>query len=257
MIINVVYPSKLTWIIDLKKFESASDAFGNGLNKKIRSSYRKFEESDYNFVIESVDEAYIDKFIPLYEENIKKKDGKIYDVKDKIIVNPPHNYPYFALSLYKDEEYLGGLIYSDRGDHYVGAYKIFPSKLEFTAKVGATMLAEYFLYSKAISNQISYIRRGKDRNLYGVNSRIGLALFKYKIGAKPNILPENEKFEIGEQFEWDEEKDVLIFEMPEKGREIKKAKLLIAQSSSDDFQEKYKCLLLQKVFNIEVIHAKA
>lgn len=253
MLINYEYPTTITWKMDFSNIKSGFDPFGVKTRKKLKSAMNKFELSNYSIILEEVDDSYIDKFNPIYKSNIETKSNpKTADLKDRIIINPPHNFPYYAFSLYCKDKYEGGIIFSNREDHLVIGYKVFPKSLDIKLPINVSFVAEYYLNEYAINNNMKYIRRGSDRNPYGLNSAIGLAMFKIQAGYWPYMKDEYKDDEIKARLNYDGKDDILLFKDSIIGGKITQG-VLFSESNLDQIEEKYRILLKNGRVNMEFI----
>ncbi len=252
MVIQESFPKYITYQVPLSGVLEVEDLFNAKVNKGLRRDITRLQLANYRFVRESVDESYLlDKFLPLYKENVMKKNSPmVIDIKEKIIDHPSHQFPYEALSLYLDNEFLGGVIFSIREDSLSIAFKTFPTKLSFSVGSSVTMLADYYLMKHAIELHKNYVSLGKDRNLYGLNSAIGLAMYKLRLGALPYASSKEDNSFLKE-FNWDESGDILMFSAAEKGAKVEKIFLLTA--APEDAEKRYGLLFGQKQCQVSII----
>lgn len=255
MIIQQTFPKYITYQLSLDNVARAEDLFSAKVNKGLRRDVTRLGAANYKFVRELVNESYLtNKFLPVYQKNIAQKDSPlVIDIKSKVLDHSPHNFPYEAFSLYLNDEFLGGVIFSVREESLNIAFKTFPTKLSFSLGTSVTMLADYHLIQYAIDLKKKHISLGKDRNLYGLHSAIGLAMYKLRLGAVPYVSASADNAFVIE-FNWDEKSDVLIFLGKEKGSIINKALLL--STNIQDSQKRYGLLFGQKQCEIEVISRK-
>jgi hypothetical protein len=258
MLVDLVYPTKITWRVSFDEISDPIMVFGKLIRKKIKSDLRKLAQSEYFFKVEDVDVAYIERFVPLYKRNLETKHNiLISDIRGKVIDNPRHNFKFQALSLYKNDLYLGGLIFSIRDDHFVGAYRAFPRTLEdLHLKEGVGILCDYFLYEYALKLKKRFVRRGKDRNCYGQNADIGLAMYKLKAGNTAYMLEQSIYEGESTCFVWDEKKTILIFGMGDFNSPIGSVCLLVPKETDlEEFKQKYQGLFKTFDLNISIIRS--
>jgi len=229
--INCKYPAKISWQLDIAQYNDPLAPFGTKIRKKITKAQSLLLEHGYSVRCEDLSEELVDKFVDIYNFHMLAIGGIIHEVKQKTFLSPPHSYPYKVISIYLKEKYLGGLIFSNRVDHLVTAYKALPHKLEHSLPISSSFVVEEALNKYAIEHRCRYIRRGKDRNLYGPNLSIGLALYKLQIGAYPRLVP-NSKLEPNAGFDWSNQ-DTLVFLAPGTGEQITEAKLYSTKSETE------------------------
>lgn len=255
MHIDCRYPEKITWVLDLTSFKDALELFGKKTQKKLKSSINRLKTTDYSFKIDHVDENFIKIFYPIYSKNVKqKKNPLVHDLMDKVILNPPHHFPYLSISLYEKDQLRGGIIFSDRDSFIQTSFRAFPSKIDLKLPISISYLAEYYLNDFCLKNNKEYICRGKDRNAFGANSSIGLVSFKLQLGYEPYMLNEEDfakdKLQFFDSYEWDSESNVLIFEATQFSEKITSAVLLSLTATID---EKYQNILSSEAFEVKKI----
>ena len=184
----MISPSNIMWRVYFTDITDPFELFRKKTRKKLRSALIRMDQTDYRFMIEPMTDELLDRFIPLYTDHIlKKESGKVFDVK-KSIHEGQKVRPYFMLSLYHQNNFLGGIIFSDREDFFTTAFKVFPKSLsDIDLPLNITFLAEYYLFEYAIKQGKEYIKHGRDRNMYGIHSNPGLAMFKLQIGGLPYV----------------------------------------------------------------------
>ena len=261
MHIDCRYPEKITWVLDLTTIKDALELFGKKTQKKLKSSINRLKTTDYTFKIDQVDENFIKIFYPIYSKNVKqKKNPLVHDLMDKVILNPPHHFPYFAVSLYREKKLQGAVIFSDRGDFIVTAFRTFPLKIEISLPITVSYIAEYYLNAFALENGKKFIQRGSDRNLFGTNASLGLVNFKLLCAYEPHMMLKNEfekkNYKITKGYTWDEKENVLIFEASEFGKKIHHAILLINPEKEAGIEEKYKTILNSTNLEVTTIYKK-
>ncbi len=239
------YPEKVAWRIELHDKSDAYQAFGKKTASKIKSAIGRLESTRYRFQIEPVTPEYIDRFLPLYQAHIATKEHpEFFDIKSALL---PLITEYHALSLYQDQQYLGGLIFHSYSDHLASAYKVFPRTLSIDLPINITFVAEYYFYEHAIQNHFNYISHGSGKNCWGVHAAIGLAMFKLQAGNRPRYSdrPGNQLLH---EFSWDGQEDVLILE-GESGY-LSKGKLLLTGKNPLD---RYGILLKHAQLAVETL----
>lgn len=235
------FPRYVSWRIHLQNNDPFS-AFGKQTAVRIKKADYLLSQYGYRFIIEDVTSAYLDKFVPLYEKNILSKErGTVFPVRKRVLEGEKFGKKYQVVSLYKNDEYLGGIIFSisPTRDFFSSAYKVFPHSIPEKIPISVSFIADLYFYSHSISLGCSDISHGYDRNIYGFHSAIGLACYKIQVGGKPFIpkykislqepneilhaipqFPDDMFLLLGDSFETFSEKAILVSEKPEE--ELKK-----------------------------------
>lgn len=251
MQINCMHPEKISWRLDISNYKDPFEPFGKKTRKRISKAKKLLEEHEYVIKYEDFSEELFDRFIVIYKNHIKRIGGVLHDVMDKIITNPRHNFPYKFINAYKNGKYQGGIIFSDRVDHLVVAYRAIPHELEIKLPISLPYVMEFHLNKYALESGKKYIRRGRDGNPYGLNLSIGLALYKLQLGNYPILVPDN-ILPMASGFNWKEE-DTLVFLAPTEGDRINKA-IMYSGKNNDELKIKYKILFTNKYVTVDIIN---
>ncbi len=272
---SFIYPQYITWKVDILGKQNALSCFQEKVAKKILKSQTRLKDAGYEFVVETVDLTYMKKFKPLYVSNIGQKDNpKVFEVEEEIKNKLSAGAQIEAISLYKKDDYLGGSIYNIYPDKFSVIYRTFIKDLEITLPVNAGVVADYLIYQKGIDTKKSFFIHGRDRNLYGLHSDIGLTQYKLMVGAVPYVsLHENQIFfsrqkndfsgtniqiiegatsPIIEQDFSKSQGAVLVFLGSEKDTPIKKA-LLFVKNKDEELLKKCDHLFKNPNFSTEVV----
>lgn len=225
-----MYPHYICWKIDISKVSDADHIFGSRTGKKLRKARELLLKSPYIFKVESVTEALLDAFTPLYEENIgTKKNAAIFPVKDRIMKSIRNGENQEMVSLYEHGTFVGGMIYNIKEQNVSVSFKVFPKTPSIKLPVNLSILAEYMLITRALELGKPTIVHGRDRNAYGQNSNIGLAMYKLQIGSVPYVSATKENPSHDEHTAIFSE-DTLIFLAPKEGDKITRATLYTNKS---------------------------
>lgn len=253
MQIDCMHPEKISWRLDISSYKDPLEPFGEKTRKRIIKTKKLHEGYGYVIKCEDFSEDIFNKFLVIYKHHIKRIGGILHDVKDKIITNPRHNFPYKFINAYKNGKYQGGIIFSDRVEHLVVAYRAIPHELEIKLPINLSYVMEYYLNKYALESGKKYIRRGRDRNPYGLNLSIGLALYKLQLGNYPILVP-NQELTIIHCFDWKEE-DTLVFLPPTKGDRINMA-IMYSSKNNDELKIKYTLLFTNKYVTVDIINPR-
>lgn len=204
--------------------------FGQNAQAKLRSSLSNLP-STVSSRIEPIGEDFLAKFIPLYEEQIGRKDHpRVFDIRDKTLVNKKIASPYFSLTIEDSGEFVGGLIFSVRESCLAIAYRSLKTKWPIAKlPAGPALYAEYLIAEQAVKEHKPIISHGKDRNPYGQNSSIGLAAFKLSVGCK---ALKSLNFETKKLDPADIHEDILVLEYPGDDKsEIERGYLIVSRAT--------------------------
>lgn len=224
------YPQKVLWWRSIESSKDPLDVVSDKTAGKIRKTEKLASLHGFRFTIEPVTEEYIGRFLPLYTDFIHRIQGTLHDVQTAIL-QAKHPYPYEAISLYKDSALFGSMIFSNRPDRLMVAYRVFPHALPVKAPISISYVAEMYFNRYAIEQRKRFMTHGTDRNCYGHTLALGLADYKYRIGYTPRLTPKLSDVPQGEYFDWDEKSVVYILLQPEREDVITHA-LLLAPSEN-------------------------
>lgn len=230
----IKYPYKHSWCRTLSK-----DPFA-GLSKsvviKLKATLSKIDTSTVTHEIKPLTKETIDWFVPLYTEAIENKaNARVFDIYSTTI-GKGSKFSYFSLTLIEDNTPIGALIFSERNEKISIAYKFYPHDWKVnTLKASPSFYAEYLLIQHAINNGFSKLSHGKDRNPYGLNSAIGLAVFKLSVGCSPHI-PKNDFVENEIDLACIDT-DILVLTSPLSGTQITEAILYTSPESVEKYTQ--------------------
>jgi len=209
---HITYPAAHKWIEQLTEDPIAH--LGKNNRARLRSTLNKLADTSIHYEVKPLTTDIIDWFTPLYQEAIgQKQNSKIFDIYASTL-GKQSVVPYFALILYENDEPVGATIFSERKNILSIAYRIYPYHWE-THKLQAnpSLYTEYVIRQHACERGYTQLTHGRDRNPYGVNSSIGLALFKLSVGCQV-FLP-NAQYETHTNELTDFSEDILVFLQPD------------------------------------------
>lgn len=208
---EITYPSAHKWVEQLTN--DPLEHLGKNNRARLRSTLNKMDDTNIRYEVAPLTREIIDWFTPLYQDTIgQKQNGKVFDIYGSTL-GKQSSVPYFALLLYEDDEPVGATIFSERKTILSIAYRIYPHKWSsHKLQANPSLYTEYVIRQHACEQGYHQLTHGKDRNPYGVNSNIGLALFKLSVGC--NIFLPTAHYEVhtGDLFDFTE--DVLVFLQP-------------------------------------------
>ncbi|PIR03737.1 MAG: hypothetical protein COV59_04680 [Candidatus Magasanikbacteria bacterium CG11_big_fil_rev_8_21_14_0_20_39_34] len=187
---NIIYPQNIVWHLDLRQAEDPLEFFGKTTKKRIRQSVELLKDSSFKFLYEKVDETCLNKFLPIYRANIAQKENpKIIDIVGRVKEKIQEGNTVECCSFYDGEIFLGGVIYrySEQDQDLKIHYRVFPKEISLKLPINISMIADYFIYKRALELKKVLLSHGQDRNAYGLHSAIGLAMFKLQAGCVPKV----------------------------------------------------------------------
>jgi hypothetical protein len=252
------YPSHILWKLNFNSNQNIKSIFSKKTYKKIISSYNKLLEFGYTFKIQTLNQDLIDEFYPLYKKNIqKKRNGIVRDLYTYYSRFLEEGVSCKLLSLYFDGELQGGLVFVERKTRLSAVIKYFPVFAKCNIQSSITIVVEYLFFQEALRLEKKGIYHGVDTNEFGVNSEIGLAMFKLQIGCRPYISSVDSTYVVKSDFVWDTEEDVLIFQGSKPKEKISHAILYIKDKNSfEDNLDKYGPLLNASDIQTTIIYNK-
>lgn len=212
---KIKYADHHKWVKTLSLDDNLA-SFGDSNKEKLKSTLNKINETNVTSIIESIDNEFLNWFVPLYSDNLLKKDNpKISPVREKVFNVDKE---YLALKLYEDQLPIGATIFTHNGEFVSVAYRSYGNNWQ-TAQLRAnpSLYTEYLLEQYTREVDYKKILHGRDRNPYGTNASIGLAIFKLSIGCQPYL---SKTYEIGELDTESCSKDVLVFEYPDNTTDV-------------------------------------
>lgn len=214
--------------------------FGKNNTKKLKSLLSGMEEQNISYTFESLAKEFFVWFSPLYDSLIASRENfGGYDIIESTLNNTNSKYPYFSFSLLIDNVPIGGAIFTMRKNKLSLVYRAFPSKFPESIDTRCTpaLLAEYLLTVYTVCEGKEELAHGADKNPYGINSAIGLAIFKLSVGCKPFL---QKTFEVRELDLETLTHDVLVLEYPSEGKRINEAALIATEESLSKYQQLFK-----------------
>ncbi len=183
MIITI--PEKVRWVknVPTDPLESYSSKKRKRL-RQLREQYSDIIQTS----IEPLTAELLTWFEPLYKKTISEKNNaQLFDISAKTI-DSNNGKKYLALVISENGERIGASIFSQLPDRINVAFRIFPqSWSSFRSDASPTLYSDWVLSEYALKQSITTMSHGKDRNPYGPNADIGLALFKLSVSCKPSI----------------------------------------------------------------------
>ncbi|MFA4930991.1 MAG: hypothetical protein WC570_03965 [Patescibacteria group bacterium] len=250
-------PNYIAWWNQLGEKKNLLEMVGKNTRRKIKQLLQITEENDLRMVVEEATDELAAKFFNVYKNFISsQKSGKVYDVL-QIIREKNTVKKYKFLSLYYRGEYRGGLLFSGEKGKIATAFKCYPHQIEgLKLPIGIAYLSDYYLVLYAAKNNLARINHGRDRNIYGVNSNPGLAMYKLTVGCKPFVSKARDVEWVDFVVPDKNDRDILIFQASTKGEPIKQATLILFKTRKEEIPQVYGALKNITDLQLEVIDRK-
>jgi hypothetical protein len=210
--------------------------FGKNNLGRLRSTFKNIDASSVVHRIEPLTDEVLDWFTPLYLKTITNKDNpKLFDIRSTTI-GKESKYKYYSLTLLEDNIPIGGTIFSERGPILSIAYRIYPNTWkQNNLQANPSVLAECLLNNHGVEHGFKTLSHGRDRNPYGLNAHIGLAIFKLSMGCSaylPSTPYEIQTLDLNQV-----NQDVLLFKMPTEGDQITKGILYATEENLSNYMQ--------------------
>lgn len=231
----IQHPDSHKW---LKKISNDPiNDFGKNNRNRLKSTLKNIGDTSITYNIKKLDNDTIDWFEPLYNRTISKKNNaKFFNIRETTL-DKKSRYPYYSLILYENQDPIGATIFSVRDSLVSIAYRIYPNAWSTNSlQANPALYSEYLINVHVASIGMDTLSHGRDRNPYGLNADIGLAIFKLSIGCAPelpSVTHEIKSIDLSTV-----STDIFILHVPEESKRITKATLY----ASVDTQEKYQQL---------------
>ncbi len=182
--------TKVTW--EQKVSTSWEDIFYPSLSKKIRKSDSYFDQLFELQISPITDIHEANDFFNLYDKEIASRGNYLFkqnEKKELINTKIKSGKNYFQAILRKKDtnEYAGGIIFTTIEERLSFSFRVFDKQIRSTyrAQTSVDFWVEKKMYEYSISKKFQTITHGNDS--YPNKGRIGLVLFKLKVGGKPKI----------------------------------------------------------------------
>ena len=180
----ITYPTKVRWIKEVTA--DPLDHYGKKNREKIRAFLKATDEISVDYV--PLTDELLKWFQPLYEADISSRENPAtFDVRSRTL-NHPTGGDYWMQIITEAGNRIGATIFSVKPDRLNLAFKVFPHQWPVKKRQASpSFCADYFItqYAREIDKQ--FVSYGMDRNPYGPNASIGLAVFKLSIGCYPYL----------------------------------------------------------------------
>lgn len=229
---------KVVWYVATTSSWEAT--FYPSLVKKIRKS-DEFFNSIFEWKILPLSKVVIeDVFFPLYEKEIENRSNYMYErdqQKKNMYEKLAGTIKYFLFGFYlKDSgKFAGGLLYSEKSANKISvSLRTFDRtlRLQYSSVTSLDYWAEKIFFEEMKEKNTAIISHGTDN--YPNIGRVGLPLFKLKVGGKAKIsTKEHETEQLLEVDLLKSEKPVMFFDTPDKENFFTKAHLFYKEDNID------------------------
>lgn len=237
-LMRVTYANNHTWRKTIHP-EILPD-FGKSNAKKISKLLPEVAKLGITTETKPLEAEFFTWFSPLYDSLIvSRKNFGGYDIVGSTLGNETAKHPYYSFTLAIDGQPFGGAIFTLREDRLSLVYRAFPSQFpdHFKTRCTPALLAEYRFHELALAHGKPKLAHGADKNPYGLNSAIGLAIFKLSVGCRPYL---QKTYEVNELDVSQLQEDVLVLELPEDGKAITRATLACTKERLPKYEQLFK-----------------
>lgn len=163
--------------------------FGKNNTKKIQALLSGISASNVTHLFEPLTPTHIEWFEKLYNANLATKHNpRPYDVFATTLGKDVIVHPYFIVTLLENETPIGGTIFTLRKDRLSMVYRTYPADWsQNNFKCSPALYAEFLATEYALLQGKPKLVHGVDANPYGVNSHVGVAIFKLSTGCHAEI----------------------------------------------------------------------
>lgn len=233
----ITYPSHHSWYKKAK--EDSLQHYGKNDQRRLRKTIDLVNESNIHFDIKPADASFFEWFTPLYNKSISvKKNPQIHNVQEILTKPNPQALGHYTLTLYENSKPIGGCIFTDYGWYYSIAYRVYlPEWDKADAPASPAMYGEYVLDRHTFEQGRKMLTHGRDRNPYGINSSIGLGIFKLATGCSARVALTHEVRVLDTSTIHE---DCLVLHSPAKGRDITEATLICTEATKEKYIQLFK-----------------
>ncbi len=218
---------------------SPEELYGAKNAKRIRSTLPRISDFNIRHEFKKLDVDFLDWFTPIYEKTIGSKNNPVvHKLYEATLGNSSRKSEYWSLTLFENDLPIGGTIIGIRDDRIMIAFRTFETRwVEGTLQASPALYAEYLASKYAYDLNKKIISHGKDRNPYGLNASIGLAIYKLSVGYCPYKLDDNET-PLPTDIDTDTlDSDALILHLPGADNKITHATLVTTKETAENYSQ--------------------
>lgn len=226
---------------------------GKSNTHRLRSTLIQIENSTVTYEFSPLTNETLEWFEPLYVKTISAKENpKLFDIKTTTI-GKESKYPYYSLTIFESGKPIGATIFSERNTILSIAYRIYPNEWnENGLQAKPSLYAEYLINQYGFNGNFKILSHGRDRNPYGVNSNIGLAIFKLSIGCSAQLTTTEQTCNILNLDEVDQ--DILVLKYPTDRRRITNGILYVLEENLSKYLQVTK---YPEQLTVEIVNRKS
>lgn len=230
--------SKISW--QEMVGDNWEEVFYPSLVKKIRKSDEYFTQT-FDFSVNPLTEKEMQTFFDLYEKEIATRENYVYEKNEQLEILQRNitngvSYALASFALKESSSFAGGMIFSLREKKYSIALRTFDRDIRSTYKSQTTIdfWAEKAFYEYTKDQGMGIITHGTDN--YPNTGRIGLPLFKLKVGGRPRIaFKEHDMLTLSEDELLQKDEPTLFWDDPDENKFFKTCHLFHKNSNIDEF----------------------
>lgn len=233
----IKYASHHSWYKSTQ--ENSLLNYGKNDQRRLRKTTELAAKHDIRIEIKPAEATFFEWFTPLYNKSIStKKNPQLHDVREILTQQNPLALGQYTLTLYEKSKPIGGCIFTDYGWYHSIAYRVYlPDWIESTAPASPALYGEYLFDKYTYEQGRKMINHGRDRNPYGLNSSIGLSIFKLASGCSVRTALTHEVRVLDTSTI---NEDCLVLHLPDKNRKISEATLICTEVTKDKYMQLFK-----------------
>lgn len=217
--------------------EDSLTHYGKSDQKKLTRAIGEAPLHGVRAVFTRADESFFEWFIPLYNKTISQRNNPLlFDVRGTTVDKPDKKSVYKTLTLWQGDTIVGGAIFSCWAERYSIAYRIYDRNWpNHQLAANPALYGEYVMDEYTRSRHKTTLTHGLDRNPYGINSSIGLAIFKLSVGCSAKLRHNHL-----ETFQLDTDTlttDTLVLHYPDSGDLITEATLVCSEQNLNKYTQ--------------------
>lgn len=231
---KVTYASHHKWTRLIH--EDLPKILGRNNTYRLRTTLKNIENTIITHEFAPLTDETLEWFQPLYQEAISSKSNpKLFDIRGTTI-GKGSKFKYFSLTLFENGRPIGATIFSERNSILSIAYRIYPNSwTENNLPANPSLYAEYLMNEYGLAGGFKTLSHGRDRNPYGTNSHIGLAIFKLSLGCTAGLPTSGygvNTLDLGTI-----DQDILVLKYPTEGTQITDAILYASAESMPKYEQ--------------------
>jgi hypothetical protein len=210
--------------------------FGKNATAKLKQLIRQAPELGISHEIVPLTMEHFTWFVPLYNASIAtKQNPNPHNIVEATLLKPTHSYTYYILILREHGTPIGGTIFSVREDYVSFAFRTYPTNwLSAQVRCSPALYAEYLVTEHTLAQGFTELIHGKDKHPYGMNSAIGVALFKLSVGCRPEPQIDFTAIETDTDTLTT---DTLLFSLPAPTEPVRECYLVCSEANRDRYNQ--------------------